>query len=252
MSKLKKREKRKYNPNRKSAAAVQEMQKQAEIRRKYAEDIEYTYELSMEFTSNAIDKFVKEQRALEADYINRFPNRNCDPYDILIGAYEYQDLAIALVLEHLKTPEKWFLAADGHFVNLNDPDSPMISFEYRQEVPNVPHQDLWHGNAECVIDMGNGLKRKGWKGLQNEMIAVFQEQADKHNLSEDYTLEEIQVHIATEAQFKSATTYQEFLEVQKWVEQGTAKEKLRALWQHETMVQHVKSMMKNGLTRSAA
>ena len=252
MSKPKNRAKRKFNPNRKSAAAVQDLQQQAEERRKYAEDIEYTYELEMEFTSNAIDKFVKEQRALEIDYINRFPNRNCDPYDILIGAYGYQDLAIALVLEHLKTPEKWILAADGHFVNLNDPDCPMFSFEYRQEVPGVPHQDLWHGDKECLIEMGNGLKRKGWNGLQAEMISVFQEQADKRNLPDGYSLEEIQVHIATEAQFKSAATYQEFLEVQKWVEQGTAKDKLRTLWQHETMVQHIKSMKKNGLIGSAA
>lgn len=248
MSKPKNRAKKKYNPNRKSAASVQLLQQQAQDRRKYAEDVKHVYEMEMEFTSNGVDKYVKAQRALEADYIAKFPNRSCDPYDILIGAYDFQDLSIALVLEHIKTPEKWIVSADGHFVDLDNPESPLITFEYRQELPDISHQALWHGSKDCVVGLGNGLNRKAWKGLQAEMIAEFQVQAEKRQMPESYSLEEIQVHIAVDAKFKSTTTYQEFLEIQKWLEQGVAKEKLRALWHTEMMIMHVKNATKNGLT----
>lgn len=234
MSMQKKRNK-KHNPKRRSAAAVQQLQQVALERRELAENVQHVYEMEMEFTSTGVDKYVKEHMARDAEYIAKFPNRSCDPYDILIGAYDYQDLALALVLEHIKTPEQWVLSADGHFVDLDNPENPLITFEFRQTVPSIPHQELWHGYKDCSIDLGNGLRRKGWKGLQAEMIADFQVQAEKRQMPAGYSLEVIQVHIAADAKFKSTVTYQEFLEIQQWIEQGIAKEKLRQLWAIEQL-----------------
>jgi len=229
MSMQKKRNK-KHNPKRRSAVAVQQLQQAALERRELAENVQHVYEMEMEFTSTDVDKYVKEHMARDAEYIANFPDRSCDPYDILIGAYDYQDLALALVLEHIKTPEQWTLAAAGHFVDLDNPENPLITFEFHQNVPGITHQELWYGSKDCSIDLGDGLKRKGWKGLQVEMIADFQVQAKKCQMPDGYSLEVIQVHIAADAKFKSAATYQEFLEIQKWIAQGIAKEKLRQLW----------------------
>ena len=65
------------------------------------------YEFSMRFVSKDIREFIENKNIEEAALLERFPNRLSIPYHFCIAAYDYQDLAIVQVLEHVKECEQW-------------------------------------------------------------------------------------------------------------------------------------------------
>lgn len=237
------RTKKKYNQNKLLPHQVQELQHAAAARRKEAEFMERcavecldTYEMEMTFFSSNIHKFIEEQKVKQAELISMIENPTCIPYHIIIGAYEYQDLAIALTLESINQPEVWNIAAEGYFVNLNDPEAEVISHDYHIALPSMNQYEIWKGKDKCAVPLGNGLKviRK-WEGLQQELIKHFAEQLEKDDLIDTYTLENIQVHFSVDAVFKNAQHYAEFLTIQEWVEKGIAEERLYKLWVAEQL-----------------
>ncbi|MCW1507950.1 hypothetical protein OLN41_02185 [Acinetobacter baumannii] len=94
---------KKYNPNKLTPAQVQANQRKAEMRREAAQE----YEFSMRFVSKDIREFIENKNIEEAALLERFPNRLSIPYHFCIAAYDYQDLAIVQVLEHVKECEQW-------------------------------------------------------------------------------------------------------------------------------------------------
>lgn len=237
------RTKKKHNPNKLLPHQVQELQQAAAARRAEAEfmarcelECQDTYEMEMTFFSCNVHKYIEEQKVKQAELINMIEDPTVIPYHIIIGAYDYQDLAIALTLESIHTPEVWNIAAEGYFIDVENPDAEMVSHDYHITLPSMTQMEVWKGKDKCAVPLGDGLKviRK-WEGLQQELIKHFAEKIEQDGLLDTYSLETIQVHFAVDAKFKNANHYAEFLTISEWVEKGIAEERLYKLWVAEQL-----------------
>lgn len=222
---MKKKRSKKYNPKKLSPKAVQQLQKMALIR----QDVKHTYEMSMQFVSAHVRDYIEDKKRQESELLERFPNADTLPYHFTIGAYDYQDLAIALILGHVEQPEAWKLSADIHMMNIDDLSKPMVTVEFRRDLPSMSHIELLRGKKDCKIDLGHGLKKVGWLGLDKEIIKEIESQK---NIPDDFGIEQIQVLIEADIKFINTNCYQEFLAVAEWVNSGheIAEDRLRKLW----------------------
>lgn len=222
---MKKPRNKKYNPNKLLPSQVKQLQQAAQ----YKKDISDTYEMSMEFISSHVRDFIEDKKIGEKSLLDKFPHAETLPYHFTIGAYDYQDLSIALILGHVEQPEAWKLSADIHMMNIEDLSKPMITIEFRRDLPSMSHIELLRGKKDCKIDLGYGLKKVGWLGLDQEIIKEIESQK---NIPIDFGIEQIQVLIEADIKFINTSCYQEFLAVAKWVNTGheLAEDRLRKLW----------------------
>lgn len=235
---MKKRRTKHHNPNRLPAHEVQRLQREAEARRKEAEfmarcelECQDTYEMEMTFFSRDVHSKIEEMKVEQAELINALGNPDLIPYHMIIKAYDYQDLAIALTMESICPPEVWNISAEGYFIDLDNPEAEMISHDYHVILPTMTQLEIWKGKDKCQVALGDGLKvvRK-WAGLQQELIHHFAAKLEQDELMDTYSLETIQVHFAVDVKFRNSTTYAEFLTISEWVEKDIADERLRQLW----------------------
>ncbi|MFW2080978.1 hypothetical protein ACNPQK_08380 [Acinetobacter guillouiae] len=222
---MKKPRNKKYNPNKLLPSQVKKLQQASQ----YKKDISETYEMSMEFVSSHVRDFIEDKKLSEKALLTRFANSETLPYHFTIGAYDYQDLSIALILGHVEQPEAWKLSADIHMMNIDDLSKPMITIEFRRDLPSMSHIELLRGKKDCKIDLGYGLKMVGWLGLDQEIIKEIESQK---NIPNDFGIEQIQVLIEADIKFINTSCYQEFLAVAEWVNAGhdIAEDRLRKLW----------------------
>ncbi|MFW1664629.1 hypothetical protein [Acinetobacter ursingii] len=222
---MKKPRNKKYNPNKLLPSQVKQLQQAAQ----YKKDISETYEMSMSFVSSDVRDYLEAKKVEEKALMERFPNAETLPYHFTIGAYDYQDLSIALILGHVEQPEAWKLSADIHMMNIDDLSKPMLTIEFRRDLPSMSHIELLRGKRDCKIDLGHGLKKVGWLGLDQEIIKELESQK---NIPHDFGIEQIQVLIEADIKFINTSCYQEFLAVAEWVNAGheLAEDRLRKLW----------------------
>lgn len=93
--------------------------------------------------------------------------------------------------------------------------------------PKMNYFEFWSGKKDCYVDLGDGIRVKGWKGLNDEILRALE-----HNkkIPDGFGIDRLEVYVATSASFKSVNTYQEFLIVAEWINKGIAEEQLRKLW----------------------
>ena len=96
---MKKKRTKKFNPNKLLPSQVKQLQQEAQ----YKKDISETYEMCMEFISSHVRDFIEDKKIGEKSLLDKFPHAETLPYHFTIGAYDYQDLSIALTPDNLGT-----------------------------------------------------------------------------------------------------------------------------------------------------
>ncbi|WP_411671014.1 hypothetical protein [Acinetobacter baumannii] len=226
---------KKYNPNKLTPAQVQANQRKAEMRREAAQE----YEFSMRFVSSEIRSFLKEKEIEEADLLNQYPNAQSVPYHFSIAAYDYQDLAIVQVLEHVNECEQWNVDLNITMSDRTDMYEGSVIVNQPFTAPKMSYFEFWAGKKDCYVDLGGGIRVKGWKGLNDEILRALE-----HNkkIPDGFGIDRIEVYLTTSASFKSIHTYQEFLIVAEWINKGIAEEQLRKLWIADQIIGNGKSL----------
>lgn len=218
-----KKRSKKYNPNKLTPAQVQANQRKAELRREAAQE----YEFSMRFVSSEIREFLKQKEIDEAYLLKQFPNAQSVPYHFSIAAYDYQDLAIVQVLEHVDECEQWDVDLTITMSDRTDMYEGSLIVNQPFTAPKMNYFEFWAGKNDCYVDLGGGIRVKGWKGLNDEILRALEH---KKKIPDGFGIDRIEVCLSTSARFKSVHTYQEFLNVAEWVNKGIAEEQLRKLW----------------------
>lgn len=230
-----KKRSKKYNPNKLTPAQVQANQRQAELRREAAQE----YEFSMRFVSKDVRDYIEAKKVEEAALLERFPNRLTIPYHFSIAAYGYQDLAIVQVLEHVEECEKWNVELTITMSDRTDQYEGQLIINQPFTAPKMNYFEFSEGKADCYVDIGGGLRRKGWKGLNAEILMALDQ---NKNIPDGFGIDLIEVEISTSSKFKSVSAYKEFLSVAAWVNSGVAEEKLRQLWIADQIIGNGKSL----------
>lgn len=193
------------------------------------EEIKHIYEMSKKFISNDVKAYVDQKLQDEKQLIDRFPNAQTIPYHITIGAYGYQELAIALILCHVETPEAWSFES---IIYLEQEDEYQITeavVNYSRSLPAMTHIEFLRGKKDCKIEHGHGLKTIGWKGFETEILKELESHKD---LRTDFSIKRIEVVLNADIKFLNTAAYEEFIRIQNWVNAGhiVAESKLRDLW----------------------
>lgn len=227
---------KKYNPNKLTPSQVQANQKKAELRREAAQE----YEFSMRFVSIDVRDYIEAKKVEEAALLERFPNRLTIPYHFSIAAYGYQDLAIVQVLEHVEECEQWNVELTISMSDRTDQYEGHLIVNQPFTAPKMSYFEFSEGKADCYVDIGGGLRRKGWKGLNEEILRALEQ---NKNIPDSFGIDLIEVKISTSSKFKSVSAYKEFLNVAEWVNTGVAEERLRQLWIADQMIGNGKSLV---------
>lgn len=192
-----KRPKKKYNPNK---LAHQQAARQNAFLAKWRE-IDVLYEFNMEFAIEKVNKIV-------GDYADAHGLSDDDyvPSHVTVGAYECQDLIIAMKKQMIKTPEFWEVGIDSHFYNAELHN--VITVPFSLNIPAMSHAELMGGKAVRVHLIDGDLKKVlgDWQGLQPEMIANW----ERHGIPDGYELIQSQVSITAYAHFKDYENYSNF------------------------------------------
>ncbi|ENU55578.1 hypothetical protein [Acinetobacter baumannii] len=226
---------KKYNPNKLTPAQVQAKQRMAELRREAAQE----YEFSMSFVSIDIRDFLEKKKIEEAELLERFPNRLTIPYHFSIAAYDYQDLAIVQVLEHVEECDQWNVELTITMSDRTDEYEGQLKVIQPFTAPKMNYFEFSEGKEDCYVDLGEGLRRKGWKGLNAEILRALEQ---NKNIPDGFGIDLIEVKLSTSSKFKSVSAYREFLSVAEWVNRGVAEEKLRQLWIADQIIGNGKSI----------
>ena len=156
--------------------------------------LDVLYEFDMSFVVEDVNKiihdFVDSNGLSDEDYV---------PAYVTIGAYESQDLIIALKMTNIKAPEFWEVGIDSHFYS-KELDN-VLTIPFSLDIPKMSHAELMAG-SEIKVNRGAGLKTR-WKGLQAEMIDNWEE----HGIPEGYELIKSQVYIKAQAHFNNHDAY---------------------------------------------
>lgn len=199
-----KKPKKKYNPNK--LAQIQAA-KNAAIKAKMAvmnekwKEFDVLYEFNMKFAIEKVNKIVGDyadaHNLMDDDYV---------PAHVTVGAYECQDLIIAMKKQMIQTPEFWEVGIDSHFYNAELHD--VLTIPFSLSIPSMSHAELMTGKNVRVHLVDGDLKKVlgDWQGLQPEMIANW----ERHGIPDGYELIQSQVSITAYAHFKDYENYDNF------------------------------------------
>lgn len=158
--------------------------------------LDVLYEFDMLFVVEDVNKiihdFVDSNGLSDEDYV---------PAYVTVGAYEAQDLIIALKMTNIKAPEFWEIGIDSHFYSTELED--VLTIQFALDIPKMSHAELMAG-CETKVNRGVGLKTR-WKGLQAEMIDNWEE----HGIPKGYELIKSQIYINAQAHFNNYDAYKE-------------------------------------------
>lgn len=221
---IKKKRNKPFNPNKKTSSELKELQRKAQIRK----DAEHVYVLEKSFISKDIKDYVSDRQLKEKALIDRFPEATTVPYHITIGAYDYQDLAIAVVLSHFDEAVFTISAVISLFYE-DEEQELTCTLNYDRVLPSMPYIDLIRGNKTAKIDHGNGLKTVGWSGYDVEVVKEINFHKE---IPAEAKITSIYSTITADIKFKNANAYEEFLTVKQWISssKALAEERLKQLW----------------------
>lgn len=154
------------------------------------------YEFKMNFCIEDVNTEINQYR----DFNNLDDDAYC-PEWLVIDTYKQQDLIIALKMSQIKNPEYWEVAISSHFIN--DDASELKTVDFYIELPEMSHADLMNGCA-ITVNRGAGIKTR-WKGLQNEMIANW----ENDDIPDGFNLVKSQVYIKANAKFHNVKMFNE-------------------------------------------
>ncbi|WP_417211994.1 hypothetical protein [Acinetobacter venetianus] len=200
-------------------------------RKELRSEIEHTYEMSKAFIPLDIRNYVENGVTLEKELIGQYPRAKTLPYHITIGAYEFQDLAIALNLSHIDVLV-WNVESTIYLEKEDEYEHVTASVPFNRTLPAMTHVEFLGGKRDCKIELGHGLKKVGWAGFNEE---VLKELKSHKQFDDDFGIDHIEAVIRADVKFINTAAYEEFLRVQDWVNQGreVAEHELRALWIRE-------------------
>lgn len=192
---MKKRNK-KYNPNKLGQI---KLSKEAQFRANWkACDVLYEFQMDfvVEHVNKAINEYAEENNLPEDAYV---------PAHVTIGAYEEQDLIIALKQQLIKTPESWEIGIDSHFYNLETDE--MLTIPFFLNLPSMTHAELMSG-CSAKVHLVDGIKTVvgEWEGLQKEMIKNW----EKQSIPDGFELAQSQVRMIAQAHFRDFLSYCQF------------------------------------------
>ena len=158
--------------------------------------VDVLYEFDMEFEIEHVNKIIH-------DYVdsNGLSDEDYVPAYVTIGAYEQQDLIIALKMTNIQAPEFWEIGIDSHFYSESLDD--VLTIPFALDIPKMSHADLMTG-CETKVNRGAGLRTR-WRGLQDEMISNWKE----HGIPDGYELIKSQIYIKAQAHFNNLDAYKE-------------------------------------------
>lgn len=192
-----KKPRKKYNPNK---LAHQQAAKRNTFLAKWRE-VDVLYEFNMKFAIEKVNKIV-------CDYVDAHNLSDSDyvPAHVTVGAYECQDLIIAMKKQMIKRPEYWEVGIDSHFYNAELHD--VLTIPFFLNITSMSHEDLMNGKDIRVYLIDGEFKKVlgDWRGLQNEMIANW----EREGIPEGYELIQSQVSITAFAHFKDYENYDNF------------------------------------------
>lgn len=192
---MKKRNK-KYNPNK---FAQIKLSKEAQLQAQW-KACNVLYEFQMDFVvehvNSVINKYAEENNLPEDAYV---------PAHVTVGAYEEQDLIIALKQQLIKTPESWEIGIDSHFYNLETDE--MLTIPFALNLPAMTHAELMSG-CSAKVHLVYGIKTVvgEWEGLQKEMIKNW----EKQGIPDGFELVQSQVRMIAQAHFRDFLSYCQF------------------------------------------
>lgn len=163
--------------------------------------VDVLYEFNMKFTIEKVNDIVGDyadaHNLSDSDYV---------PAHVTVGAYECQDLIIAMKKQMIKTPEYWEVGIDSHFYNAELDD--VLTIPFFLDIPSMSHEELMKGkNIRVYLIDGEFKKVLGdWRGLQNEMIANW----EREGIPDGYELIQSQTSITAFAHFKDYENYDNF------------------------------------------
>lgn len=96
------------------------------------------------------------------------------PYHFSIAAYDYQDLAIVQVLEHVNECEQWNVELTITMSDRTDMYEGSIIVNQPFKAPKMNYFEFWSGKNDCYVDLGGGIRVKGWKGLNDEILRALE------------------------------------------------------------------------------
>ena len=125
--------------------------------------VDVLYEFNMEFAIEKVNKIV-------GDYADAHGLSDDDyvPSHVTVGAYECQDLIIAMKKQMINTPEFWEVGIDSHFYNAELHN--VITVPFSLNIPAMSHAELMGGKAVRVHLIDGDLKKvlgdwQGFRGL---------------------------------------------------------------------------------------
>ena len=121
MAKLKVR-KKKFNPNRISPAATRQCQHDASLRR----DMAQKFPMEMEYVGHHVHEYIERKKLDEKELFDLFSDSKTLPFHIALGAYDWQNMGIVLVLDHIK-PCEWFIHTNIHLMNIHEEETNMVT-----------------------------------------------------------------------------------------------------------------------------
>ena len=148
MPKLKIR-KKKYNPNKRSPSELRELQKNAELKKQYEQNLEHGMLLEMEYIGSEVKKYIDQKKIEEKQLIDQFSSNTILPFHIALGSYGYQDLAIACVLDQIM-PCEWYVPPKMIGCAVSQEPAPCQKTELRddqQRVVQLTHSNMSKGMA---------------------------------------------------------------------------------------------------------
>ncbi|MDT1832033.1 hypothetical protein FPK72_20350, partial [Acinetobacter baumannii] len=135
--------------------------------------------------------------------------------------------------------EKWNVELTITMSDRTDQYEGQLIINQPFTAPKMNYFEFSEGKADCYVDIGGGLRRKGWKGLNAEILMALDQ---NKNIPDGFGIDLIEVEISTSSKFKSVSAYKEFLSVAEWVNSGVAEEKLRQLWIADQIIGNGKSL----------
>lgn len=205
---------KKYNPNK---LQHQKLSKTVEQCKNW-QALDVLYEFEMDFVVEKVNKIInayaEENNLADDDYT---------PAEIIVEAYEQQDLIIVLKKQMIKTPESWEVGIDSHFYNQDTEEVHTIPFAL--DLPSMSHEELMAG-CKAKVMLVDGIKTvKGeWQGLQAEMLNHW----EKQGVPDGFDLIQSQVRIKALAHFKDMDFYNRHLRYFKLRDEGCLIDALKA------------------------
>lgn len=186
---------KKYNPNK-----VKQIIQAKKLQAKQQQDklLQPLYEFTMEYK---LEDILQNLFSLSEKYGYEKGTVNL-PSHIVLEAYEYRDLVVAINRNYLKTPEYWEISAQT--VYFDEEANDVIAVPFYIELPSMRYLEISRP-SDLKVNRGGGIKTR-WRGLNTEI----KENEKSENIPSSYKRLYTNIRMTAHAQFRDIIAYQQF------------------------------------------